>query len=116
MSYQAARRWFWQTAKTGAAHLCQGRPVAQGGVHRVNARPRSLWNHTYIHETHGPPRACAGVRLIYKWSIHSAQDTPQLGLHAEITLYMTTNANLEEPGGLNITVAAQSVLDQSDPL
>lgn len=46
MSYQAACWWFWQTAKTGATHLCQGRPVAQGGIHRVYSHPRCLWNHT----------------------------------------------------------------------
>lgn len=46
MSYQAACWRLWQTAKTGPAHLCQGRPVAQGGIYRVYTHPRSLWNHT----------------------------------------------------------------------
>lgn len=46
MSYQAACWRLWQTAKTGPAHLCQGRPVAQGGIYGVYTHPRSLWNHT----------------------------------------------------------------------
>lgn len=43
-SYHAASGWLRQTAETGAAHLRQGRAVAQGGVHGVHAYPRCLWN------------------------------------------------------------------------
>lgn len=41
-SYHTASGWLRQTAKTGAAHLRQGRSVAQGSVHGVQAHPRCL--------------------------------------------------------------------------
>lgn len=43
-SYHTASGWLRQTAKTGAAHLRQGRPIAQGSVHWVHTYPRRLWN------------------------------------------------------------------------
>jgi hypothetical protein len=38
-SYLAVRGRLGHAPKTGAAHLCQGRPIAQGCVNRVHPTP-----------------------------------------------------------------------------
>lgn len=79
LSYQTACWRFWKTAKTGAAHLCQGRPIAQGGINGIYTHPCSLWNHTH---TYTPSCLKAKKKKITQLST-LARDTPQWGLHAE---------------------------------